>query len=87
MEGLRWYGVVTTPWPSWYGERRLGALSRAQPTVGLIWLDAHADMNTPDTSPSGNIHGMPLACLLGMGPAELTDLRGYRPMIEAVEYR
>jgi arginase len=49
--------------------------------VGLIWLDAHADMNTPETSPSGNIHGMPLACLLGMGPAELVDLTGYRPKI------
>jgi arginase len=51
--------------------------------VGLIWLDAHADMNTPETSPSGNIHGMPLACLLGMGPAELSDLMGYRPKIAA----
>lgn len=51
--------------------------------VGLIWLDAHADMNTPDTSPSGNIHGMPLACLLGMGPAELTGLTGYSPKIAA----
>jgi arginase len=50
--------------------------------VGLIWLDAHADMNTPDTSPSGNIHGMPLACIVGMGPAELVDLGGYRPKIE-----
>jgi arginase len=50
-------------------------------SIGLIWLDAHADMNTPETSPSGNIHGMPLACILGMGPAELTDLRGYRPKI------
>jgi len=49
--------------------------------VGLIWLDAHADMNTPDTSPSGNIHGMPLACILGMGPAALADLAGARPMI------
>ena len=49
--------------------------------VGLIWLDAHADMNTPDSSPSGNIHGMPLACLLGMGPAELVDLRGFRPKV------
>src|SRR3954471_17664452 len=37
-------------------------------SVGLIWLDAHADMNTPQSSPSGNIHGMPLACILGMGP-------------------
>ena len=51
--------------------------------VGLIWLDAHADMNTPETSPSGNIHGMPLACLVGMGPAELVDLMGYRPKIAA----
>jgi arginase len=51
--------------------------------VGLIWLDAHADMNTPETSPSGNIHGMPLACLLGMGPAELADLAGYRPKVAA----
>jgi arginase len=49
--------------------------------IGLIWLDAHADMNTPETSPSGNIHGMPLACLVGMGPAELTDLGGFRPKV------
>ena len=49
--------------------------------VGLIWLDAHADMNTPDSSPSGNIHGMPLACLLGMGPVELTDIGGYHPKV------
>ena len=52
-------------------------------SVGLIWLDAHADMNTPDTSPSGNIHGMPLACIVGMGPAELTELFGYRPKVSA----
>jgi arginase len=51
--------------------------------VGLIWLDAHADMNTPETSPSGNIHGMPLACLLGLGPAALADLGGYRPKVAA----
>jgi arginase len=51
-------------------------------SIGLIWLDAHADMNTPDTSPSGNIHGMPLACILGMGPAELADLRGYRRKVD-----
>lgn len=49
--------------------------------VGLIWLDAHADMNTPETSPSGNIHGMPLACLLGMGPDPLASLGGYRPKV------
>jgi arginase len=51
-------------------------------SIGLIWLDAHADMNTPETSPSGNIHGMPLACILGMGPAELCDLSGFRPKVD-----
>jgi arginase len=49
--------------------------------IGLIWIDAHADMNTPATSPSGNIHGMPLACCIGMGPPELTRLFGYSPKI------
>src|SRR3990167_6878556 len=47
---------------------------RKKKPVGLIWVDAHADMNTPEISPSGNIHGMPLACCLGYGPAELTHL-------------
>ena len=46
------------------------------PKIGVLWLDAHADLNTPDTSPTGNIHGMPLACLLGNGPQELTGV-GY----------
>jgi arginase len=50
-------------------------------SIGLIWLDAHADMNTPESSPSGNIHGMPLACILGMGPAALADLAGFRPKV------
>jgi arginase len=49
--------------------------------VGLIWLDAHADMNTPDTSPSGNVHGMPLACVLGMGPEPLANLGGFQPKV------
>ena len=49
--------------------------------AGLIWLDAHADMNTPESSPSGNVHGMPLACILGHGPAPLVDLLGYRPKV------
>src|SRR5262249_55679025 len=44
--------------------------------LGLIWIDAHADMNTPDSSPSGNVHGMPLACCIGKGPAELVNLAG-----------
>jgi arginase len=51
-------------------------------SIGIIWLDAHADMNTPDTSPSGNVHGMPLACVVGMGPKELTHLYGYAPKID-----
>ena len=42
--------------------------------LGLIWVDAHADMNTPEISPSGNVHGMPLACCIGHGPRELTHL-------------
>jgi arginase len=44
--------------------------------LGVVWVDAHTDMNTPDSSTSGNIHGMPLAALLGHGPPELTDLVG-----------
>jgi arginase len=52
-----------------------------QQRVGLIWLDAHADINTPDSSPSGNVHGMPLACIVGEGPAELTELFGYKPKV------
>jgi arginase len=50
--------------------------------VGVIWLDAHGDMNTPDSSPSGNIHGMPLAAIMGYGPPELTELGGIKPMVE-----
>ncbi len=50
--------------------------------IGLIWLDAHGDMNTPETSPSGNIHGMPLAAIMGSGPAELTGLAGVVPIVE-----
>jgi arginase len=50
--------------------------------LGLLWMDAHADMNTPDSSPSGNIHGMPLACIIGLGPAELTAMAGDVPMVD-----
>jgi len=50
--------------------------------LGLIWIDAHADMNTPESSPSGNIHGMPLACCIGIGPRELTCLGGYAPKVD-----
>ncbi|MDQ4123575.1 MAG: arginase [Acidobacteriota bacterium] len=47
--------------------------------IGLIWFDAHADINTPETSPSGNLHGMPLAVLFGYGNEKLTNLCGYSP--------
>jgi arginase len=50
--------------------------------IGVIWLDAHGDMNTPESSPSGNIHGMPLASIMGYGPPELIDLAGIKPMVE-----
>lgn len=49
--------------------------------IGLIWFDAHADINTSETSPSGNIHGMPLAVLLGHGHPELTGLSGFAPKL------
>ena len=49
--------------------------------LGLIWFDAHADINTSETSPSGNIHGMPLAVLLGHGNEELTGLCGFAPKL------
>jgi len=51
--------------------------------LGLIWFDAHADANTPETSPSGNIHGLPLAVVLGHGAESLVSLAGYLPMVEA----
>ena len=51
-------------------------------TVGLLWFDAHADINTPETTPSGNIHGMPLAVLLGYGAPELTNVGGFAPKLD-----
>jgi len=47
----------------------------------VLWLDAHADYNTCDVTPSGNIHGMPVACLCGLGPRELTELGGSAPAL------
>ena len=51
--------------------------------LGLVWFDAHADSNSPETSPSGNIHGMPLAVALGVGEKSLVGLAGEAPMVEA----
>jgi len=47
--------------------------------LGVLWVDAHADMNTPETTPSGNVHGMPLACVLGKGPPDLVNIGGFSP--------
>ncbi len=49
--------------------------------IGLIWVDAHGDMNTPESSPSGNIHGMPLATVLGMGHPRLVEMGGFWPKV------
>jgi arginase len=54
---------------------------REQKPLGLIWVDAHGDMNTPATSGSGNVHGMPLAALLGQEPAELARIGGFSPKL------
>jgi arginase len=51
-------------------------------TLGLIWFDAHADMNTPETTLSGNIHGMPLAALFGYGAPELVNVAGFAPKLD-----
>lgn len=50
--------------------------------LGVIWYDAHGDLNTEETSPSGNIHGMPLAVSLGLGHPSLTNIGGYSPKIK-----
>src|SRR3954464_336502 len=50
--------------------------------IGLLWFDAHADFNTPDISPSGNVHGMPMAAIMGYGPIELTHIFGSSPKIQ-----
>ena len=49
--------------------------------IGVLWIDAHSDINTPETSPSGNVHGMPLAALLGLGPEPLRNIFDYAPKI------
>jgi len=58
------------------------AFRKRDESLGLIYLDAHADMNTPETTPSGNIHGMPLAALLGYGAPELVNVGGIAPKFD-----
>lgn len=54
---------------------------RREQRIGLIWFDAHSDINTPETSPSGNVHGMPLAALVGLGPEKLGQIFGAWPKV------
>jgi len=54
---------------------------REDKKIGLLWFDAHADFNTPEISPSGNVHGMPMAAIMGYGPIELTHILGFSPKI------
>ena len=53
----------------------------------VLWLDAHADFNTSQVTPSGNVHGMPVACLCGVGPRELTHLGGAAPALQPGDIR
>lgn len=74
------------------GDHSLGAgsvaaasthMRKTNKPLGLIWVDAHADMNNPTSTESGNVHGMPLAALLGTGPEELACLAGDAPAVSA----
>jgi len=74
------------------GDHSLGAgsvaaaashLRKNNKPLGLIWIDAHADMNNPSSTESGNVHGMPLAALLGTGPEELAHFAGPTPAVSA----
>jgi arginase len=55
---------------------------RKHQRIGLLWIDAHTDINTPDSSPSGNVHGMPLGAIMGLFPSPLTDLYGFSPKVQ-----
>ncbi|MED4533040.1 arginase [Metabacillus fastidiosus] len=60
----------------------LAGVSKHYKNLGVIWYDAHGDLNTAETSPSGNIHGMPLAVSLGIGHHTLTNIAGYSPKVK-----
>ena len=55
---------------------------RQNQRIGLIWIDAHTDINTPDSSPSGNVHGMPLAALMGLWPGDLANIYDFSPKVK-----
>lgn len=59
----------------------ISGIARIHPDIGVLWIDAHADFNTDETSPSGNIHGMILAALAGLGDSHLTNLGGWSPKL------
>lgn len=61
----------------------IAGVAKHYQNLGVIWYDAHGDLNTAETSPSGNIHGMPLAVSLGLGHSLLTNVGGYAPKIKA----
>ncbi len=58
------------------------AMKEQKRPFGLLWVDAHADMNNPDSTLTGNVHGMPLACVLGKGPPELVGVGGFSPKVD-----
>jgi arginase len=60
----------------------LAGVAKHYQNLGVIWYDAHGDLNTAETSPSGNIHGMPLAVSLGVGHPLLTNIGGYAPKVK-----
>jgi arginase len=60
----------------------LAGVSKHYKNLGVIWYDAHGDLNTSETSPSGNIHGMPLAVSLGIGHSSLTNIGDYAPKVK-----
>ncbi|MEH7414739.1 arginase [Neobacillus drentensis] len=60
----------------------LAGVSKHYQNLGVIWYDAHGDLNTAETSPSGNIHGMPLAVSIGLGHPLLTEIGGYNPKVK-----
>ena len=60
----------------------LAGVAKHYKNIGVIWYDAHADMNTPETSPTGNIHGMPLAASMGLGHSALTNIGGYQGKVK-----
>jgi arginase len=79
----RWCWAATTRWPS--GSSAASARAHGDTPGGLLWLDAHGDLNVPGTSPSGNVHGMPLAAALGHAPDYFASDAWPLPMISEAQ--